>query len=76
MYHSPDSRDPIRGRGCSRSRNGVHVFEGDVILFVANTKGGFSLGKNYHELIDIIKSGKRLLNILNDGAGGEIMSDA
>lgn len=41
----------------------------DVIIFVMDTEGSFSLGKNFRELVEIIHSGKRLLIVLNNKSG-------
>jgi hypothetical protein len=62
IYDTPGINAPKRDEEISKE----HLAKCDVIIFVLDTAGAFNLGKNYQELVDIARSGKRLLMVLNN----------
>ena len=64
IYDTPGINAPEKDEIVSKEQ----LERSDVILFVMDTAGDFSLGKNYRELADIARSRKRLLIVLNDKA--------
>ena len=62
IYDTPGINAPEKDEAVSKEQ----LERSDVILFVMDTAGDFSLGKNYRELAEIAKSKKRLLIVLND----------
>ena len=70
IYDTPGINAPERDEEVSKEQ----LEKSDVILFVMDTAGDFSLGKNYRELAEIARSKKRLLIVLNDK--DDVMRDA
>ena len=62
IYDTPGINAPEKDEAVSKEQ----LERSDVILFVMDTAGDFSLGKNYRELAEIANSQKRLLIVLND----------
>lgn len=62
IYDTPGINAPERDEEVSKEQ----LEKSDVILFVMDTAGDFSLAKNYRELAEIARSKKRLLIVLND----------
>ena len=62
IYDTPGINAPEKDEEVSKEQ----LERSDVILFVMDTAGDFSLGKNYRELAEIARSKKRLLIVLND----------
>ena len=69
IYDTPGINAPEKDEEVSKEQ----LERSDVILFVMDTAGDFSLGKNYRELAEIARSRKRLLIVLNDK--GDVMRD-
>lgn len=65
IFDTPGINAPQKDEEISKE----HLKNSDVIIFVMDTEGTFSLEKNYRELVDIIHSGKRLLIVLNNKSG-------
>lgn len=68
IYDTPGINAPKKDEEVSKAQ----LEKCDVILFVMDTEGAFNLGKNYYELIDIIRKGKRLLIVLNNKSGYDL----
>ena len=62
IYDTPGINAPEKDEEVSTEQ----LERSDVILFVMDTAGDFSLGKNYRELAEIARSQKRILIVLND----------
>ncbi len=62
IYDTPGINAPEKDEEVSKEQ----LERSDVILFVMDTAGDFSLGKNYRELAEIARSRKRILIVLND----------
>lgn len=62
IYDTPGINAPEKDEEVSKEQ----LEKSDVILFVMDTAGDFSLGKNYRELAEIARTKKRLLIVLND----------
>lgn len=72
IYDTPGINAPKKDEEVSKAQ----LEKCDVILFVMDTEGAFNLGKNYRELFDILRSGKRLLIVLNNKSGYDPVEDA
>ena len=59
--NAPDAHDEIVSK--------EQLDRSDVVMFVMDTEGAFSSGKNYRELSAIVASRKRLLIVLNNKSG-------
>lgn len=62
IFDTPGINAPEKDEELSKAQ----LEQSDVILFVMDTEGTFSLAKNYRELADIIRQGKHLLIVLNN----------
>ena len=65
IYDTPGIDAPKKDEEVSKEQ----LEKSDVIIFVMDTEGAFSLGKNYRELIEIVHKGKKLLIVLNNKSG-------
>lgn len=72
IYDTPGINAPEKDEAVSKEQ----LLKSDVILFVMDTAGDFSMAKNYRELAEIAKSGKRLLIVLNDKLGLDFRAQA
>ena len=71
IYDTPGIDAPKEHEAVSKE----HLEKCDVILFVLDSEGAFSAGKNYRELTDILLSRKKLLIILNNKSGWDLEKD-
>lgn len=72
VYDTPGINAPEKDEAVSKEQ----LEKSDVILFVMDTAGDFSMAKNYRELAEIAKTGKRLLIVLNDKLGLDFRAQA
>ena len=72
IYDTPGINAPEKDEAVSKEQ----LEKSDVVLFVMDTEGDFSMGKNYRELAEIAKSKKRLLIVLNDKTGFDFRTQA
>lgn len=70
IYDTPGINAPKKDEEVSKE----HLEKSDVIIFVMDTEGAFNLGKNFRELVDIVKGKKRLLIVLNNKSNIEMDS--
>lgn len=71
IYDTPGINAPKKDEEVSKAQ----LEKSDVIIFVMDTEGAFNLGKNYRELLDIVKKGKRLLIVLNNKSGYDLSEE-
>lgn len=71
IFDTPGINAPKKDEEVSKEQ----LEKSDVIIFVMDTEGAFSLGKNYRELVDIVNDKKRLLIVLNNKSGLDMQND-
>ena len=72
IFDTPGINAPEKDEELSKAQ----LEQSDVIIFVMDTEGTFSLAKNYRELADIIRQGKHLLIVLNNKSERSLADEA
>ncbi len=68
IFDTPGINAPKKDEEVSKEQ----LNKSDVIIFVMDTEGAFNLGKNYRELVDVVKGKKKLLIVLNNKSSIEM----